>query len=44
VLADAEPLRHLSYRITSLGDLGYRITLNSSLKLGFPIIASYHSK
>jgi hypothetical protein len=40
VLADAEPLRNLRYRLTKLGDLGTTSRLNSSLKLGFPIVAS----
>jgi hypothetical protein len=48
MLTDAEPLGNLRYRIPALGDLGHRITpfdklrraLNSSLKLGFPIVVS----
>ncbi|GGZ17764.1 hypothetical protein GCM10011614_35320 [Novosphingobium colocasiae] len=48
VRTDPEALRDLRYRIPAFGDLGHRITpfgklrrgLNSSLKFGFPIIAS----
>jgi hypothetical protein len=36
MLADPAPPRDLGYRISALGDLGHRITLELILKLGFP--------
>jgi len=36
MLTHAEPLRHLRYRITALGDLGHRITLELVAKIGLP--------
>lgn len=36
MLADAEPLRHLSYRITPFGDLSHRITLELIAEIGLP--------
>jgi len=36
MLADAKPLRNLPYRITPLGDLGHRITLELIAEIGLP--------
>src|SRR5690606_6684244 len=36
VLADAEPLRNLRYRISTLGDLGHRIALELVSEIWLP--------